>query len=91
MVSAIVTTGSKPYIVEDRPMLSRSSGDRGEETLMLCPYMIQIEYYMISTVVIQLVSYSNYDFCLSCLSLSILSSHYNHLNLAIHPLQMQYK
>ena len=26
-----VTTGSKPYIVEDRTMISRSSGDRGNE------------------------------------------------------------
>ena len=25
-----VVDGSKPYIVEDRPMISRSSGDRGE-------------------------------------------------------------
>ena len=30
MASAYVTTGGKPYIVEDRPMISRSSGDRGE-------------------------------------------------------------
>lgn len=29
MVSANIPTGSKPYIVEDRPMISRSSGDRG--------------------------------------------------------------
>ena len=27
--AANVTNGSKPYIVEDRPMISRSSGDRG--------------------------------------------------------------
>lgn len=25
-----IVDGSKPYIVEDRPMISRSSGDRGE-------------------------------------------------------------
>ena len=30
MISSNTTDGSKPYIVEDRPMISRSSGDRGE-------------------------------------------------------------
>ncbi len=28
-----IVDGSKPYIVEDRPMISRSSGDRGESPL----------------------------------------------------------
>lgn len=37
MVSAYVTTGGKPYIVEDRPMISRSSGDRVKITHTIQP------------------------------------------------------
>ncbi|KAL3787622.1 hypothetical protein ACHAWO_000742 [Cyclotella atomus] len=37
MVSANITTGSKPYIVEDRPMISRSSGDRVKITHTIEP------------------------------------------------------
>eukprot|EP00804_Cyclotella_cryptica_P023215 CCRYP_000392-RB/>CCRYP_000392-RB protein AED:0.12 eAED:0.12 QI:208/1/1/1/0.75/0.6/5/501/229 len=37
MVSANIPTGSKPYIVEDRPMISRSSGDRVKITHTIQP------------------------------------------------------
>mmetsp|Transcript_17646 Transcript_17646/g.42486 ORF Transcript_17646/g.42486 Transcript_17646/m.42486 type:complete len:80 (-) Transcript_17646:396-635(-) len=37
MTSANVTDGSKPYIVEDRPMISRSSGDRVKLTHTIEP------------------------------------------------------
>lgn len=43
MTSANVANGSKPYIVEDRPMISRSSGDRGEmrlQSFYFCNYAL---------------------------------------------------
>ena len=43
MVSAHITTGSKPYIVEDRPMISRSSGDRGK--IMQCTFTMLLSTY----------------------------------------------
>ena len=42
-----VVDGSKPYIVEDRPMISRSSGDRGEFVNAAC---VAFLIYFFSTV-----------------------------------------
>ena len=41
-----VTTGSKPYIVEDRTMISRSSGDRGNEHHCIRFDLFVIDYYL---------------------------------------------
>ena len=40
LAASNVTNGSKPYIVEDQPMISRSSGDRGERA-----FLLNIMYY----------------------------------------------
>jgi hypothetical protein len=43
-----IVDGSKPYIVEDRPMISRSSGDRGESTAAPC--ILNDSLYLMSIV-----------------------------------------
>ena len=58
-----VVDGSKPYIVEDRPMISRSSGDRGEcrinDSVWRVVFDSKLDFRFINDVIIRRTTIAN--------------------------------